>query len=131
MCEHFLVGSKGVSELVSDYRDALIAMDGVELSRDRGARRWNAQVNRVQWAQLQLRATPEGRAAITHLIDDPVRTVAHWAASHALVWEEEKARDFLERERASGGVGSFDAEMTLKEFDAGRLRHDWQPPGRA
>jgi hypothetical protein len=120
----------GVRVLIERYREGLLAMDSIRPGEDRGARRWNANVHEVQRAQLELRKTPEGRAAITELIDDPVPTVAHWAASHALFWSEGKARAYLESERARQDVGGFEAEMTLREFDAGRLRHDWQPPAR-
>jgi hypothetical protein len=121
------VQEKTVDDLIADYRQALVAMDGIRLEEDRGARNWNRLVHSVQRAQLRLRETPEGRAAITALIGDPVPTVAHWAASHSLFWDEAKARHHLEAEMSAGGLG---AEMTLREFDAGRLRHDWQPPQR-
>jgi hypothetical protein len=124
------VTGKTVPELIAAYRDALVAMDGIRLEPDTGARRWNRHVHQVQRAQLELRKTHEGRAAITALIDDPVPTVAHWAASHALFWSEVEAQHRLETERRAGGIGSFEAEMTLREFDAGRLRPDWEPPGR-
>lgn len=125
MCEHLDVPPATVSELIAEYRQALVDMDAMSLEQDRGARSWNAQVHKVQRAQLTLRETSEGRAAITFLIDDPVPTVARWAASHALFWDEEAARKHLEKEQAAGRL---DASTTLKEFDAGRLRHDWQPP---
>jgi hypothetical protein len=125
------VASKPVRELVEDYRQALVAMDSISLAGDKGARKWNAHVHSVQRAQLELRATPDGRTAISALIDDPVPTVAHWTASHALFWDEDRARLHLVRERAAGGVRAFDAKMTLREFDAGRLRHDWEPPDGA
>ncbi|MFE3999102.1 hypothetical protein ACFX43_09935 [Nocardioides sp. YIM B13467] len=115
-------------EPLADYRAALVEMDGLRLADDRRGKRWNRCVHRVQRAQLQLRQTAEGQAAIAALIDDPVPTVAHWAASHALFWDEDRARTHLERVAASNETGSFDARMTLQEFDAGRLRHDWQPP---
>lgn len=126
-CKHVDVPEGTVDHLIAEYRQALVAMNGISLEEDRGARNWNRLVHRVQRAQLELRETAEGRAAITALVDDPVPTVAHWAASHSLFWDEAKARHHLEAERAAGGFG---AEMTLQEFDAGRLRHDWQPPQR-
>ena len=116
-----------VDELIARYRRALASMDSMSIENDRGARTWNSEVNQVQRAQLALRETPEGRAAITALIDDAVPTVARWAASHALFWDEAKARRYLEAERSAGRL---DAATTLKEFDAGRLRHDWLPARR-
>ena len=127
MCEHFDVPQATVSELIAEYRQALVAMDAISFEQGRSARSWNAYVHTVQRAQLKLRETPEGRAAVTLLIDDSVPTVARWAASHALFWDEAAARKHLEAEEAAGRL---DAATTLKEFDAGRLRHDWQPPRR-
>ncbi len=124
------MAEKTVRQLALEYRESLVAMEAIACAEDRGGRRWNIQVHKVQRAQLELRTTPEGRAAITEMIDDPVPTVACWAASHALFWAEPTARARLEREREAGGLGGFDAEMTLKEFDAGRLHHDWQPTSR-
>ena len=122
--------TESVVELLAAYRSALVEMDGLRLADDRRGRRWNRCVHRVQRAQLQLRQTAEGQAAIAALIDDPVPTVAHWAASHALLWDEDRARTHLEREAANNEAGRLEARMTLQEFDAGRLRPDWQPPKR-
>ena len=127
MCEHLDVPQATVSELIAEYRQAVVALDAISFEHGRGARSWNAHVHKVQRAQLKLRETPEGRAAITLLIDDSVPTVARWAASHALLWDEAAARKQLEKEQSAGRL---DAATTLKEFDEGRLRHDWQPPRR-
>lgn len=119
-----------IGQAASAYRNSLVELDSIALAADKGARRWNKRVNDVQRAQLYLRASPEGRAAISALIGDALPTVSHWAASHALFWDEDAARRHLEAERDAGGIGSFNAAMTLREFDAGRLRHDWLPPAR-
>jgi hypothetical protein len=116
-----------VAEWARVYRDELVAMDSISLLDDRRARTWNRHVDRMQRAHLELRKSLEGRAAITAMISDRVRTVAHWSAAHALFWDEDLARAYLLAEAASQGVGSFDAQMTLREFDAGRLRMEWQP----
>lgn len=127
MCEHLEMPDVTVDELIARYRRALVSMDNMTLEQDHGARNWNARVHEVQRAQLMLRETPEGRAAITSLIDDAVPTVARWAASHSLFWDEANARKHLEAERSAGRL---DVATTLKEFDAGRLQHDWLPPKR-
>ena len=121
---------RSVADLAEEYRSALVEMDEIRLAEDRGAKHWNRCVHRVQRAQLELRDSVEGRNAISILIDDPVPTVAHWAASHALFWSERRARRHLESVAAQDGPGSFAATMALREFDAGRLNHEWVPPKR-
>lgn len=116
-----------VEEWLQRYREELVAMDSVSLRHDNRASNWNRHVDRNQQAQLHLRMSEGGRAGISALISDPVRTVAHWAAAHALFWDEDRARAHLEAEVASGGAGGLEARMTLREFDAGRLRMDWEP----
>jgi hypothetical protein len=77
-----------VAEWARVYRDELVAMDSISLLDDRRARNWNRHVDRMQRAHLELRKSLEGRAAITAMISDRVRTVAHWSAAHALFWDE-------------------------------------------
>jgi hypothetical protein len=81
----------------------------------------------MQRVQLELRATPGGRAGISELINDPIPTVREYAATHALFWNEGRARAELEAQAASDGLAAFGAEMVLREFDAGRLKADWVP----
>lgn len=82
----------------------------------------------MQNLQLQLRESAEGRAAITALIEDEVPTVRQWSATNALAWDPVVARAALEREvRLGRGMDGFDAEVTLAEYDAGRLNTAWKP----
>jgi hypothetical protein len=46
---------------------------------------------------------------------------------HSLFWDEAIARDELEAQAASKGLGTVDAKYTLREFDRGRLNMVWQP----
>lgn len=119
-----------VDTWIRAYLVELEAMDSIDLAGDARARRWNEHVNRMQRAQLALRSTAAGRAAITAMIAHPVPTVAQWAAAHALFWDESVARAFLEDLANSSGIAAFDATMVLQEFDAGRLRMDWEPKKR-
>jgi hypothetical protein len=113
-----------VADLLVQYREILLAMhDARHLTG--GARRWNKLVNQMQRVHLLLRATADGRAGISALIDDECVTVREWSATNALAWDENRARAALERLVAQ--ESSFSAEMTLREFDAGRLRTDWHP----
>lgn len=113
-------------DALTAYRAALVEMDAIGL--DKGPRRWNRLTHRVQRAHLVLRETAEGRRAILDLVDDPVPTVALWAATHALFWDRERSANRLRDFVSAGGLGGFEAKITLQEFEAGRLHHDWQPP---
>ena len=55
-------------------------------------------------------------------------TVRQWAASRALFWDEQRVRAELEREASTDdNLSSFEAKITLREFDAGRLNTSWTP----
>ena len=119
-----------LSKWTDAYLVELVAMDSISLASDARARRWNTHVERMQRAQLELRKTADGRAAIRTMMSHPVPTVARWSASHCLFWAESEARAYLQALASSGGVGSFEAKMVLREFNAGRLRVDWEPKSR-
>jgi hypothetical protein len=90
-------------------------------------RRATRKANRLADAQrlyLQtLATTADGRRHIDSFLDDDDPGVRAWAAAHALFWNEPKARRVLERLEASDTFpDNFNAEMTLRQFDAGRLR---------
>ena len=72
-----------------------------------------------------LRDSQEGREAIMSLLSDDDAHVRCWAAAHSLEWAPELARRVLESVRDSEGPCSFDAKMTLQEFDKGRLSFDY------
>jgi hypothetical protein len=61
------------------------------------------------------------------MIAHPVQTVARWSAAHSLFWAEPEARAYLEALASSRLEGSLEAKTVLREFDAGRLRMDWEP----
>nr|WP_283810427.1 DUF2019 domain-containing protein [Arthrobacter sp. C9C5] len=109
------------------YVVELEATDSIPLASDTRARRWNKHVHRMQRAQLELRKSPAGRAAITAMIAHPVPTVAQWSAAHSLFWAESEARTYLTALASSGGVGALEAKMVLREFDVGRLQMDSEP----
>lgn len=72
-----------------------------------------------------LRESEAGRQGITALIDDPSPSVRCWAAAHSLTWALEKARAALISLRNGKDPCSFDAEMTLNEFDKGTLSFEY------
>lgn len=88
---------------------------------------WNALVDRLQRLHLALRETPQGRAGISDLMDDDDGVTRTWAVTFALFWDEAKARRVLHAEVAQDGLSGFEAEIALREFDAGRLNTTWTP----
>jgi hypothetical protein len=126
--------SADIEPAIAKYTAALTSM--AELPSRAGIaqspRRWNRLVNELQRQQLILRESASGRQAISMLMDDPRPVVRAWVASHALFWDEAKARSVLValRDDPGAGVVSVDAKYTLSEFDEGRLNHSWQPPAR-
>ena len=113
--------------VLPDYRATLLAMDRERIESGGTPRAWNRLVNQLQKLHLELRETPEGRAGITAMAHDPNPAVRGWAAAHSLFWDEAIARDELEAQAASKGLGTVDAKYTLREFDRGRLNMVWQP----
>jgi hypothetical protein len=85
---------------------------------------WWTRCRRVTW---KLRETQVGRDGITALIGEQCVTVRQWSATNALAWAPRKARAELTREVEEGRAGAFEAQVTLLEFDAGRLNTAWKP----
>lgn len=72
-----------------------------------------------------IRDTPEGRAAILSLLDDPDASVRSLAGTHALRIDPVRAEPVLEQLASGGGYTGVDAKYTLIKFRAGRLNLDW------
>jgi hypothetical protein len=118
---------KSVAGLLDDYRQTLLTMDAHRIEHGGQPVEWNQLVDHLQELQLQLRETVEGRAGISQLLMDDNLTVRQWSASYALAWDPELARAELERQVIGGALVGFEAEITLREFDAGRLNTTWIP----
>jgi hypothetical protein len=75
---------------------------------------------------IELRLSEAGRAALEDLAqhddDDAVRLLA---AAASLKWASPFGVQALEALSSTGGLLAFDAEMTLREYRAGRLSLDW------
>jgi hypothetical protein len=115
------------ADLLKNYRDILLAMHECRVQTGGDPRRWNRLVDKMQAVHLELRKSPEGRDGITLLIGDECDTVRQWSATNALAWAPQEARAELAREVEEGGPGAFEAQVTLREFDAGRLNTTWMP----
>jgi hypothetical protein len=114
--------------LAAKYREVLVEMDSRRIESGEKPRSWNRLVNRMQALQVQLRATQAGRDAITSFIADENATVRSWSAVNALAWAESVARAELEREaKTTDDLRGFEAQIVLREFDAGRLNTAWVP----
>lgn len=118
---------KANEQLLCEYRDVLIEMDARRVKKGAGPRRWNRLVDQMQALHLRLRETAEGRAGITRLCEHENPTVRAWSATNALAWDEAVARAVLERLAHESNLDGFGAEVTLREFDAGRLDTTWEP----
>lgn len=120
-----------VSALLAQYRDVLIEMDTERVHSGGQPEAWNLLLNRMQELHLRLRESQAGRDGITELIHDDNLTVRAWSAVNALAWAPEIARAELQRQVERGeGFVAFEAKITLREFDAGRLNTHWQPKNR-
>lgn|GEM_PF-1839723 len=112
------------------FSSTLGSMAASTLDKGGDPEHWNRLVNELQRLQLDLRTTEEGRAGISRMMNSEDPTVRCWSATFALFWDEAEAREVLLREVAAKGVEGFEAKITLREFDAGRLTMTWQPPPR-
>jgi hypothetical protein len=113
---------------LAGYRQTLLEMHATRVEVGGSTSRWNRLADRLQRLHLQLRKEARGRAGITRLINDEVLTIRQWAATHALFWAEAEARAELERQAGAGQtLAEFEAEIVLREYDAGRLNTSWTP----
>jgi hypothetical protein len=114
--------------MLDQYRSTLVEMHTCRVEYGGSSQPWNRLVNQLQRLHLALRQSAQGRAGISALITDDVLTVRQWAAMHALSWDETAARAELERQAASGpSLPEFEAKITIREHDAGRLNTTWLP----
>jgi hypothetical protein len=86
----------------------------------------NKAARKVQECYRLLSTTAEGRTGIMGLMGDANPNVRLCAAARSLQWSPAKARKVLEALRDERAFPySFDAEMTLVEFDNGSLSFDY------
>lgn len=107
--------------LVSAYRDAAAKHGDATEAGDHGrANEAGEQISRL-YSEIRRR----GLAAQEQLIDllsDPSPGVRLWSGSHALEFRSEAGEAALLELIGAGGFLGFSAEMTLREWRAGRLR---------
>ena len=108
-----------IADLASQYKHAA---EGTSNSAPRQANK-SHDVMHIYYKQL--RQTEAGRSAITRLLNDDSPEVRCWAAAHSLAWATDEAKMTLIALRDAKGPRSFTAEMTLSEFEKGRLSFEY------
>jgi Domain of unknown function (DUF2019) len=112
---------KPSTSLLSRYRDAAEQTGTLDSAGKYDPKKHNKLVKTIFACYDKLRDEEDGRSGIISLMSNPDPRVRLWAATHSLQWIPNIARRVLEELRDAGGPGSFEAEMTLKEFGLGRL----------
>ena len=80
-----------------------------------------------QLAKVYSKLKSSGTAAVAllgSLLQDEDDSVACWAATHLLPYQEPQAIATLTRVDAASGIVGFTAAITLQEWQAGRLKLD-------
>jgi hypothetical protein len=89
------------------------------------ARRANNVFDELHALSTELKQTTEGRRILESLLAHENRAVRLNAGSTCLEWAPELARPVIQALVTPRGPHSLSAEMTLREFEAGRLKFDW------
>jgi hypothetical protein len=110
-----------VSFLAGQYRDTVIQWQSA-FSDPSVA---NKLFRRTHALAKAIRQSPEGRAAIEALLDDPVTAVRLSAATDSLAWQSPRGEAVLEAIERTGEEYAFDAQWTLRSYRSGRLNLDW------
>jgi hypothetical protein len=83
----------------------------------------NKAYDRIIEAIHKFKESPDcGEGVLVHLLDYPDDSVKSWAAVCLLRLRPDEAMKILEDVAGRSGLVAFSAEMTLKEWQAGRLK---------
>ena len=107
-------------KVVDEYERLALAWDA-----ERNSRKANRIFDKLHGLALVLRESPDGRRGLESLLNHENRGVRLKAGSDCLAWGSPEAiatRESLVNPRR---FHSLDAEMTLREYRAGRMRFDW------
>lgn len=107
--------------LIETYRSAASAQGRASSSGDYRAANRAHDVLASAYRTLRARG-PDSQAKLLQLIRDPDVGVRTWVAAHALEFSPEMGEPVLMDLAAQPGVAGFNAQMTLREWRAGRLR---------
>jgi len=109
-----------VERLIESYRSAALAHGEATSSGDHELA--NRHHDTVAEIYRELRS--HGRSvqmALLPLLADPADAVRAWSAAHALEFSPERGEAVLTDLAQGGGGFAFNARMTLREWQAGRL----------
>lgn len=110
-----------LTQLLGQFRDAADRAGDLADPKEQ-----NKAARKVQVCYKRLCTSEKGRTGIIGLMSDPSPHIRLCAAARSLQWVPDKARVVLEALRGENVFPySFDAEMTLEEFDNGRLSFDY------
>ncbi|RYZ42733.1 MAG: DUF2019 domain-containing protein [Myxococcaceae bacterium] len=111
-------------DLEAAYAEAAVRQGRASLEDD--FRTANAQQKTIVAVRGELRSRgEEGQASLLRLLGHHEQDVRVWAASHVLSFAPAQAEEVLERAcQASPSPSRLNAEMTLREWRAGRLPED-------
>jgi hypothetical protein len=104
---------------------ARLYRQAAEITGDADVAVANQAHDELHEAYKLLSSTPQGREAIQRLMIDQNPRVQCWAAAHSLFWVPDTARSVLEALASGDDFLAFEAKITLREFDAGRLTFDY------
>lgn len=109
-----------VQQAVDEYKKLALAWGS-----ERNSKKANRIFDKLHALALVLRESPDGRQGLESLLDHENRGVRLKAGSDCLAWGSAEAVAALEALVQPRGFHSLDAEMTLREYRAGRMRFDW------
>lgn len=110
-----------VVQLVNSYREAAKLHGEATESGDHKAANKAAERIAAIYAELRRRGAA-AQAELLPLLAEPALGVRLWAASHALEFSPAEGEVTLKQLSAGGALLGMSADMTLKEWRAGRLR---------
>jgi Domain of unknown function (DUF2019) len=111
---------ESTDELVARYRDA--ARGHGEAIRQGDSRTANRDADVVASVYRELRER-QRESVLLILLEDPDPSVRGWAGAHALEFAPTEGEPVMEALVTEGeGIEGFNAEITLEEWRAGRLR---------
>ena len=107
--------------LLEAYRDAAKRHGEAIESGDHMAAIGSADLISEVYAELRKRGA-DAQRTLLKLLKDPVAGVRLWSASHALEFSPEEGEPVLHQLVSTGSFLAFTAEITLREWRAGRLQ---------
>jgi hypothetical protein len=116
-----MTNSEAMNKLRGQYRELAVTWDE---ARD-DPQEANRIFDLLQVLSKELRASAEGRQAVSGLLDDPVTAVRLAAATHSLQWDPERAQVALEDIERGGNLHAVTAKWTLRSYRSGKLNLNW------